>query len=500
MRAVIIATGCCDPAQQFSRRHRPELLPLLDRPFLQHVIEYIAGMGIRDFDIILSEEPEAYTTLLGDGSRWGCRFTIRLARSAERPYAMLHALLGQQAPGPVLLAHAATLPSIDARIREAEGSVLVCAPDGGGWTGWAAAGADDLATVPADADRGALERHLAGRGAAKINAAGLLSVSSYADLIAAQRRVLSGDFQGLLFGGQKAAEGVWLSRNVSLHPSARLNPPVYICADCRIGSGATLGPNAVVGSGCILDSRCSIADSAVLAGSYVGEMLELKDCVVDRNLLVNTRIGGEVLISDAFILGAAAGRGPGRLLARALSRLGGAVLLGLLWPLLLAVMLGLKLFRKGPVLFWHEAVRLPAGDDPLQWVSFRYVTLEEGAMESNRCPGLRHLLLQVLPGLAQVARGTMSLAGVMPRSAAELQALPRDWRALCCSARPGLISEAMIAYGFSPTPDELYSAEAYYSVSAGFRHDARLCASYFARLLRGPCGAMERRRAHVHHA
>ncbi len=491
MRAVIIATGHASKQAQFSPRHSPPLLPLLDRPFLQHVIEHIAGMGILGFDIILSNDPEKYEALLGSGMRWGCSFTLRLARDAARPYNMLQPALAGKHDGSLLLAHADMLPPMDAGMLEAAGPALICAPSQdqsqnghGFWTGWAIIDAQDLATAPAGADAAALEQHLRGRGALSVPVKRVLSVRSYGDIIEAQRMVLAGEFEGLMFGGQKAADGIWLSRNVSLHPTARLNPPVYIGANCRIGPGVSLGPNVVIGSDCILDSHCLIADSAVLPGSYVGEMLELQDCVVDRNLLVNTRIGSAVSVSDDFILGCVSCSSFGGGVARLLSRMLGALLLAALLPLLLATMLLLKIFRKGPVCFRHEAVILPAPDDPLQWKTFRLLSFSDNGDSSGPFPRLRHFLLCFLPGLANVARGHLRLVGVAPRSAAQIRQLCRDWQALFCSSKTGLITEALVVYGPAPTQDELYSAEAFYAVSAGPWHDAKLCFAYLARLFR----------------
>ncbi len=491
MRAVIIATGHAAAQAQFSLRHSPPLLPLLDRPFLQHVIEHIAGMGILSCDIILSNDPEKYEALLGNGKRWGCSFTLRLARDAARPYHMLQPALAGQPGSRLLLAHADMLPQIDAGMLDAAGPALICAPSQDpsqngqiSWTGWAIVDAQDIATAPADADAAALEQHLRGRGALSVPVPRVLGVRSYGDMIAAQRMVLAGEFEGLMFGGQKAADGIWLSRNVSLHPTARLNPPVYIGPNCRIGAGVSLGPNAVIGSDCILDSHCLIADSAVLPGSYVGEMLELQDCIVDRNLLVNTRIGGAVSVSDDFILGCVSCSSFGGGLARVLSRVLGALLLAALLPLLLATMLVLKIFRKGPVCFRREAVMLPTPDDPLQWKTFRLLSFSDDGASAGSFPWLRHFLLHFLPGLVHVALGHLRIVGVAPRSAAQIQQLFLDWQALFCSSKIGMITEALVVYGQAPMQDELYSAEAFYAVSAGPWHDVKLCFAYVARLFR----------------
>lgn len=341
-----------------------------------------------------------------------------------------------------------------------------------------------LAGVPANADCAQLEQYLAGRGAAHVSAAKLLSSASYTDLIAAQRAVLTGCFKGPMFSGQEVGKGVWLSRNVSLHPTARLNPPVYISADCRINQGVCLGPNASIGANCILDSHCTVADSTVLGGSYIGEMLELQDCIVDRNLLVNTRIGGAVSISDTFILGCVTCSGVRGLVCTVGSRLAGAFACALLSPLLLGTMLALKLFRKGPVRVWRSVLRLPAGTDASQWSEMRLCGFEREYDAPARYPLMRHFFQRLLPGLVHVAQGRLSLVGLEPRGSEDVLRLCRDWRALYRASKAGLITEAMVVYGSGPTQDELYSAEACYIASAGPWYDLKLCCGYLARIFR----------------
>jgi hypothetical protein len=488
MRAVIIATGYVPPQKQLSPSHIPELLPLLDRPFLQHVIEYLIGLGAEVFDIVLSNEPEKYAALLGDGTRWGCRLTTRLARSPFSPYDILRPVLAQHAGERVLLAHAVLIPAIDTAMIKRQDDVLVCAPGHGltwtGWTGWACVDAGRLAGVPAGADCAQLEQHLAGSGATHVTTTKHISSSGYPELIAAQRAVLAGCFKGLLFNGQEAELGVWLSRNVSLHPTVRLNPPVYISANCRINPGVCLGPNVSIGANCILDSHCTVTDSTIMSGSYIGEMLELQDCIVDRNLLVNTRIGGAMSISDDFILGCVSCSNVRGVLTAVSSRLVGVLACILLLPLLLVTMLTLKLFRKGPVMVWRRVLQLPAGSDASQWRELRLCSFERDYDAPARYPLLRHFFQRLLPGLFHVAQGRVSIVGLEPRHSEAVLRLCRDWRALYRVSKAGLITEAMVVYGPDPTQDDLYSAEACYVASAGAWYDLKLCCAYLARIFR----------------
>ena len=93
-------------------------------------------------------------------------------------------------------------------------------------------------------------------------------------------------------------------------------------------------------------------------------------------------------------------------------------------------------------------------------------------------------LFHFLPGLLNAVRGHLRLVGVSTRTPDEIRSLPPDWRTLYLKAKAGLVTEALIVFGLSPDEDEIYSAEAFYSVSAGPLHDFKLLTRYFARLLR----------------
>ena len=70
-----------------------------------------------------------------------------------------------------------------------------------------------------------------------------------------------------------------------------------------------------------------------------------------------------------------------------------------------------------------------------------------------------------------------------PRTAQEIDALPHDWKHLYLESIAGLITEAYVVHGPAPSEDQLYSAEVFYAVTAGARHDAGLVGGYLARLL-----------------
>src|SRR5262249_10913583 len=110
MRAILIATGEGPGVAPLDERYPVPLLPLVDRPFLQHVIEFLAHNGIKQIDLVLSHLPEKIENYFGDGTRWGSTITYHLARDPTRPYRLLRAL--HYDGNPILLGHADRLPPL----------------------------------------------------------------------------------------------------------------------------------------------------------------------------------------------------------------------------------------------------------------------------------------------------------------------------------------------------------------------------------------------------
>lgn len=481
MNCIVIATGHCPGVAPLDERYPAPMLPLVDRPFLQHVVECLVDYGITDFDFILGHLPEKVEEFLGEGTRWGSRFRFHLARDPIRPYGFLPIVTAQDEW--FFLVHADRLPQLSVPAgNDSEGAVLFYHQAEGRrrWSGWARLMTSRLGKVT-DMDESALESHLgAAAGVRSVEVPEMLSVQSFDDVLASNQKLVAKQFSGLAISGREAGDGIWLSRNVSLHPTATLVPPVYVGQSCRVGVGVRLGPNAIVGHGCVLDTRCTVADSVVFPGSYVGEALELDHVLVDKNRVVNVKVGAAVSIADDFILSGVAGGRLARTVGRWLSQLGAVALLAVSWPVLVLTALCLAAFRFGPVLRKKEVVRLPAPADPLQWKSFE---LWSFATEPSGGGWPSHVLLRVLPALLNVARGELCFVGAASRSKDEIASLPHDWQALYLGAKAGIVTEAFVQYGWNPTEDEVYSAEVFYSVNAGLRHDVKLLLRYIARLL-----------------
>jgi lipopolysaccharide/colanic/teichoic acid biosynthesis glycosyltransferase len=358
-----------------------------------------------------------------------------------------------------------------------------------------------LAGIPENGDENTLLAYLEAQNDSRIEEADRfrpLSVQSGSDLIASHQGVLTKKKSGLMVRGREIEETIWLARNVSLHPTAKLMPPLYIGENCRIGRGAQIGPGAVIGRNCVLDEKSTVTRSVIFPGSYVGEALELSDAIVDKNCLINVRVGSEITIQEDFILGSLAEKQLSRGWNRLVSQAAAILLLIPALPIIAGLALYLKLRRPEPVFTTRPVVGLPAGSESASWKTFALISLRSGKRSSgkktsesvsspNQSDGLpagwRHFFLIFLPALINIARGELRFVGVPPRTVQDIRDLPRDWRALYLKSKPGIVTEAIVNFGPQATRDEMYSAEAVYSVSAGLIHDLKVLLKYFGQIL-----------------
>lgn len=505
MLAVVISPGLCPDLNALNERYPTPLLPLVDRPFIQHVVEFLVQQDITDFRFVLSHLPERIERFLGDGSRWGSKCQYHLTKDPRRPYESLKALRLDREQGPVLLCQGDRMPQISLKEIDLTSGTPVgffldrsrkSNNDHEEWTGWALVPSSFFSEGPiSGTEEEMVQKVLAAclEGGTRATVPTMLDIRSCKGLVDAHRMVLDKTFGGLLLAGREADPGIWISRNVNLHPTAKLVPPVFIGGDTRIGPGTRLGPYAVIGQNCILDSGSSVVNSVVFPGSYVGEALELSDVIVDRNRLINFRLSTAVSITDNFILGGLTPKHVKARLFSLLSKATGAVLLLVLWPLILLTALFLKVFRKGPVRYHREVVRIPASTDPSLWRTFSYWTFLPDRKETSTRggtlrSGFRDIFLRALPSLVHVVLGRMRIVGLDPRTREEILGLSEDWRALYLHAKSGIVSEALVHCGAQPTEDETYSAEAFYSAMVGFKHDLQLLWGYGTQLFVGKKG------------
>jgi lipopolysaccharide/colanic/teichoic acid biosynthesis glycosyltransferase len=493
MRAILIATGVSTQMGTLSEQFAAPMLPLVDRPFIQHVVERLATSGIIEFDIVVSHLAHQIEELFEDGQRWGVTIRYHVARDAARPYRLLKTMSPLIGEAPVLLVHADRLLDISDLPGSGSSNTPIIYREtvsthrsSDTWSGWAWIRQEDFRDLALDATETILLQHLLTRDPNFVEVEPGIGSYDFPSFLNANKKALQHNAGHLLIGGREVEPGIWISRNVVLHPTAKVTPPVYLCEDTQITEGVEIGPNAILGSGCILDRRCSVRNSVIFPSSYVGEGLELDHMIVLRSHLFDVKHGTEVFVDDELLLANASSRALGARFGKLLSRGTAVLALLLTGPILLLISLFLKLTRKGPLFANLEVVTLPTTTDPSRWRTYKLLSFQSSSQEGQLGTGrvcLKNLLFRFLPGLVNVARGDLRFVGVPPRSREEILNLPEDWRCLYLRAKAGLIAESSLLQSDTQHHHDYHVSDAYYFVSAGLIHDFKMVMRYLVQAL-----------------
>jgi mannose-1-phosphate guanylyltransferase len=125
--------------------------------------------------------------------------------------------------------------------------------------------------------------------------------------IQAHRDILSGklDRRGR---GEEIAPGVWLGESAQVAGSARLAAPAMIGERSVVAPEASVGPFAVLGDDVRIGEGAGVANSVVWSGTTVGAGTILDRCVVGRNVVIapGLRLEGQAYADQEQVVAQAA--------------------------------------------------------------------------------------------------------------------------------------------------------------------------------------------------
>jgi hypothetical protein len=289
---------------------------------------------------------------------------------------------------------------------------------------------------------------------------------------------LGREFPGLLMGGKEVQPGVWIARNVSVHPTAKLKSPAYLGENSRVGAMVQVGPAASIGRDCMIERETFVCDSVVFGGSYVGQQLALRGVVVDRSRLINTRWGAEIEGVDELLLGSVFGAPIRTGLQRGVARVVAALGLILALPFL-SIMLLLSLLGLIPALTAAELVRTPAVSEAYRWKYFLRWSFGDHRFPEGGQGWIRNFFFCFLPALFTIAAGHMDFAGSRPRTKEEAEQATINQRSAFLRSRPGFLHPELFG---SPAVETGWNCHR--ETEIGWRETLGLLLRYFGRLLR----------------
>ena len=95
----------------------------------------------------------------------------------------------------------------------------------------------------------------------------------------AQYEMLGGLTQ-LPIEGRREGGHVWIGEGTDIDPSAQIVGPVCIGKNCRISAGAHIGPDTVIGDNCLIEEGAILQRAIIWDSNYIGARSRLTACTV----------------------------------------------------------------------------------------------------------------------------------------------------------------------------------------------------------------------------
>ena len=307
MRAILLLNGYQDNLDNGLSKKPTPLSAVADRPFIFHIIESLAKRKITTIHIVEYPSSQSVREVVNTGDRWGVTISYHLAEESKSLSSVIKNIARESRYEQVVFGFSVTLPDFEKEdlIEYDPSKPILFFTRNDEWAGWGILRAKTLEHLPSDLLPEELP-YLLGKNEVQhafVNEP--YSTRSVFDLYEANVLLLNEDSSDLLFPttAHQVEQGIWISRNVAIHPSAKLIAPVYIGENSRINEGTVIGPGVVIEKNCLIDRNTQIRDSVISAGSYVGVGLEVDECVIDKDTLTNIPLKTVVEIQDDFILG-----------------------------------------------------------------------------------------------------------------------------------------------------------------------------------------------------
>jgi mannose-1-phosphate guanylyltransferase len=338
MKAVILVGGPGTRLQPLTNKIPKSIVPVLNRPVLEHMLAYLKQYGIEDIILTLNYLPDVIKDCFGDGSRYGVRLIYCME---DEPAGTAGAVKNTEKylDGSFLVLNGDVFTDMDLaamfsfhRKNKAQATISLSWVDNPSAFG----------VVETD-DKGRVKRFIEkpppGTETTNwINAGAYFLEPAVLDKIPAGRHYMfeKGLFPDLLESGAPVYgypyNGYWLdmgtplkyfSLNIDLlesrlksrlvydcrqdktqsgqgsdiHSSANIKAPCVIGSGCRIGRNVNIKGPVVIGRNCVLEDGVCIEDAVLWDNVNIGAGSRLSRCIVSSN----TVIGGNRSIENRVV-------------------------------------------------------------------------------------------------------------------------------------------------------------------------------------------------------
>jgi NDP-sugar pyrophosphorylase family protein len=327
LKAVLLVGGLGTRLRPLTNERPKSIVPVLNKPVLEHTIAYLKHYGIRDIVITLNYLPEVIEEYFGDGTEFGVKLTYFMeeeprgtagaVKNAESyldgPFFVLNGDIFTDLNLSDMLAFhrkrkaAATIALIQVENPSAYGVVETTAngkvqrfiekpPPGTETTNWINAGTYILERPVLDMippgcnymfERGLFPQLLqTGRPVFGYQYKGY-----WLDMgTPAHYREINRDFMksriSCMLHKNVSSKPIYNKKNLRIPKTAVITPPVVIDDDCFIGEGVKITGPSAIGRNCRIHNGVVIEDSIIWDGVTIGAGTRVKGCVISTGTVI----------------------------------------------------------------------------------------------------------------------------------------------------------------------------------------------------------------------
>jgi len=312
MQAVILVGGEGTRLQPLTGNIPKAMVPILNRPFLEHLLRYLEKHGIRDVILAMGYLPDPIQSCFGDGSQFGVRLTYLVEKV---PLGTAGAVKNAESllDGPFIVVNGDILTEIDLttmmnRHQKIKPKVSIALTPVDNPTIYGVVETDNQGIVKRFVEKPGWDKVTTNM----INAGIYMLEPEVLELIPASTPCM---FESYLFprlldmgepilGYHSDAYWIdigtpekyltaqrdlllrWENENVRTEGESHIHPTAQIEGPALMGENCSIAANVQIKGPAVLGARCEIARGAVVEGTvlwdgvHVGEEAVLKNCIV----------------------------------------------------------------------------------------------------------------------------------------------------------------------------------------------------------------------------
>ena len=347
IKAVIMAGGEGTRLRPLTCNRAKPMVPVVNRPVIEHAIQLLKRHGIRDIIISLFYLPENVQNYFGDGSDWDVNISYSVEETPLGTAGGVKKAIGdfdstfivmsgdgiidfnissilefhknKKSPFTIVLARVNKPTEYGIVITKKDGKIekFLEKPS------WSEVFSDTANTGMYIIEPKIIRKHIPDdtKFDFSIDLFPLLqekniplygyvaegywcdvgNLSTYSDV---HRDILNGVVT-IDIPGKKIDKNVWVGRDVEIHPEAEIKGPVVIGNFVKIKKGASISEYSSIGDNCIIEEKASIKKSVILHNTVIGPNCEIRGAMIGKRCVFqeNVSMYEGAVVSDDCVIG-----------------------------------------------------------------------------------------------------------------------------------------------------------------------------------------------------